>query len=269
MDIITTIIYLVLFIIMMIFVFSIGMLRTYMPRKEIILVILVAFLIGSIGGALFLEPIYNEIPSVAGVVEKNMPNTDETLYLDLSSSNDINELRQNLSQTEGFKSFEEDSITISLWSFTDVEKAYFEDIIGNIDSHYKNYTVNSSGKIDIEIDDNYSSSQALKSFSDWYKLVYGDSLAYAQIHAKLVIESSAFDQFQQNLLDRGIVANGMEGPIQSSIDSHNSTTTMSSTKFVLITGALGVIVALIGIYFDSVVVYYRRLRKFSKEKKKR
>ena len=74
MNIITTIIYLVLFIIMMVFVFSIGMLKQYMPKKEVILVILVAFLIGSIGGAFFLDPIYDELPNVVSVIEKSMPN---------------------------------------------------------------------------------------------------------------------------------------------------------------------------------------------------
>ena len=42
MDIITTIIYIILFIIMMIFVFSMGMLKRYMPRREVLLVLLVA-----------------------------------------------------------------------------------------------------------------------------------------------------------------------------------------------------------------------------------
>jgi hypothetical protein len=70
---------------MMIFVFSIGMLKQYMPKREVLLVLAVAFLIGSIGGAFFLDPIYDELPSMVGMVEKNMPNNEETLYLDLSS----------------------------------------------------------------------------------------------------------------------------------------------------------------------------------------
>ena len=73
MDIITTIIYIVLFIIMMVFVFSIGMLRRYMPRREVFLVLGVAFLIGAIGGAFFLDPIYDELPEVVSIVERNMP----------------------------------------------------------------------------------------------------------------------------------------------------------------------------------------------------
>ena len=99
-------------------------------------------------------------------------------------------------------------------------------------------------------------------------MVYGDTLSYAQVHAKLVIASSALDQFEQNLMDRGIVASHIEGPVQNRINDTNSSM-VSSTQFVLISGVIGVIVALIGIFFDSVVVYYRRFRKFVTEKKKR
>ena len=253
---------------MMVFVFSIGMIRKYMPRKDALFVILVAFLIGSIGGAFFLEPIYKEVPSVLHTVEKSMPNNEETLYLDLSSSNDLNELENALSNTKGFKSYSENSISITLWSFNDAEQSYFKEIVGNIDDNYKNYTVDPSGVITIELPDNYSASKALKSFSDWYKLVYGDSLSYAQVHSKLVIDASHLDDFKKVLLDRGIVASKMEGPVQDSLDSANASM-VSDTNFVLITGGIGVVVAIMGIYFDSVVVYYRRLRKFMKTKRKR
>ncbi len=251
----------------MVFVFSVGMIRKYMPKKEILLVILVAFLIGSIGGAFFIEPIYQEMPSVVTTVEKKMPNNEETLYLDLSSSNDLAELENNLSHTDGFKSYDEESISITLWSFTDTEKAYFEEIVGNIDDHYKNYTVNSSGTITIELDNNYSAKNALKSFSDWYKLVYGDSIAYAQVHSKLVIDASHLDEFEKNLLARGIVATKMEGPIHDSLNNTNATM-VSDTNLVLATGILGIVVDVFGIYFDSFVVYYRRLRKFMKNKRR-
>ena len=171
MDIITSIIYIVLFIIMMAFVFSIGMLRNYMPKREVLLVLAVAFFIGAIGGAFFLEPIYQELPAMASAVESNMPNNEETLYLDLSSSIDTNQLRSDLSSMEGFKSFDETSVSIPMWSFNEQEHAYFDSIVGNIDSHYEKYNV-TSNSIKIELAENYTASEALKSFSDWYKLVY-------------------------------------------------------------------------------------------------
>lgn len=268
MDMIIAIIYVILFIVMMIFVFSIGMLRQYMPKREILLVLVVAFLIGAIGGAFFLEPIYEELPSVVSMVEQNVPGNEETLYLDLSSSINMNELRENLSNTEGFISFEETGITIPLWKFNDREMEYFNYVLGNIDSHYKHYNVTKDGKLEIELEDNYTSYEALKSFSDWYRLVYGGSLSYAQVHAVLVISSSSVDTFQQNLLDHGIVPSRMEGPVQNTLNETNSTL-MPSYQFVAITGVVGVIVALFGIYFDSFGVFTRRFNKFMREKRKR
>lgn len=268
MDIIVAIIYVVLFIIMMVFVFSIGMLRNYMPKKEIVLVLAVAFLIGAIGGAFFLEPIYEELPSVVSMVEKNVPGNEETLYLDLSSSINMNELKKDLESTEGFISFKETSITIPLWKFNDREIEYFNYVLGNIDSHFKHYNVTKEGMLQIELEDNYSSYEALKSFSDWYKLVYGGSISYAQVHAELIVDSSSVDQFDQLLLDKGIVASNRSGPVQDSVENTNSTMLPNYT-FVLITGVVGVIVAVLGIYFESFGIFTRKSKKFIREKRKR
>ncbi|MBQ2832167.1 MAG: hypothetical protein IJE64_06470 [Methanobrevibacter sp.] len=268
MDIIVAIVYIILFIIMMVFVFSIGMLRNYMPKKEIILVLVVAFLIGAIGGAFFLEPIYEELPAMASMVEKNVPGNEETLYLDLSSSTDITELKENLSATEGFISFKETSITIPLWKFNEREMKYFNSVIGNINSHFKDYNVTEDGKIEIAIEENYSSYDALKSFSDWYKLVYGDTLSYAQIHAELVVSSASLDTFEHDLLERGIVASNQSGPVQDTLNNTNSSM-IPNTHFILITGAFGVVVALIGIYYESFGVFTRKFKKFMREKRKR
>ena len=266
MDIITTVIYVALFIIMMVFVFAIGTLKQFMPRREILLVLLVAFLIGSIGGAFFLEPIYNELPSVASTVEKNLPNNQETLYLDLSSSIDTDMLRDNLSKTDGFVSFDENSVSIPMWSFNQKEHDYFERIVGNIDSHYKHYNV-TENNINIVLEDNYTSSQALKSFSDWYKLVYGETISYAQIQAVLVVDSYSLDNFEKILLDNGIVASRIEGPIQDSLNNTNSSM-LTNIEFTLVCGVVGVVVAILGIYIDSVIPAYRRVRKPRKRRKR-
>ena len=268
MDMIIAIIYVILFIIMMVFVFSIGMLRNYMPKKEIVLVLVVAFLIGAIGGAFFLEPIYEELPSVVSIVEKNVPGNEETLYLDLSSSINLDELKDEMEKMDGFKSFKETSITIPLWKFNDREIKYFNYVLGNIDSHFNHYNVTKDGKLEIELEDNYSSYEALKSFSDWYKLVYGGTLSYAQVHAELVVDSSSVDDFDQYLLNKGVVASNRSGPVQDSVDATNSSM-ISNTYFVLVTGAVGVIVAVIGIYYESFGISVRKFKKFISEKRKR
>jgi hypothetical protein len=231
-------------------------------------VLVAAFIIGAIGGAFFLEPIYQEVPSAVGLVEKNIPGNEETMYLDLSSSINMNELKSELESTEGFISFKETGITIPLWKFNEQEYEYFNSILGNIDSHYKHYNVTEDGKLEIELEDNYSSYDALKSFSDWYRLVYGGSISYGQVHAELVADSASVDEFKEVLLNKGIVPSKMEGPIQDTLND-TSASLLPSYQFVLITGVVGVIVALLGIYYESFGVFSRRFKKFITKKPKR
>ena len=268
MEIITTIIYIVLFIILMVFVFSIGMLRPFMPKKEMVLVLVVAFFIGTLGGAFFLTPIYSDVPEIVSSIEKLNPSNEETLYLDVSSSTDINKLRSDLLEIDGVKSVEETGITISMWKFSDQEEDYFNYAVPNVDSHFDNYTVNkTTGTIYIALD-NYSSSQALKVFSDWYKLVFGGPITYAQVHIKVVASSSSLDEVESTLLEKGIVASSIDGPVYNSVNSTNSSM-LSNTEFSLACGGFGVVVGLIGVYYDSFVVGYRRFKRFMRTKKKR
>lgn len=265
MDILTAAIYIVLFIIMMIFIFSIGMLKPFMPKKEVALVLACAFVIGCIGGVFFLSPLYDEVPEVVSTFEKVVPTNNETMFLDLSSASDIDGLKENLTKMDGIYSFEETGITFYMWHFTDKEMDWMNSVLQNLDSNYKNFTINESGRIDIDLKPGYDAMDGLKSFSGWYTEVYEGTISYAQVHVKVVLSSSAFDSVSDYLLQRGIVPSKVEGPIQDSINQTN-TTMLNYGEFVLLSGGIGVIVALMGIYFDNVVVLFRKL-KIGKRKK--
>lgn len=259
MDILMTIVYIILFIITMVFVFSIGMLRPFMPRNEIILVLVCAFIIGCLGGAFFLTPLYDEMPEIASTIEKAIPNHNETMYLDISSASDVDGLKDNLTSMDGVYSFEITGITFYMWHFTDKELRYMNSVLPNIDKNYKNFTVNESGKVDIDLNPGYDYNKALRSFSNWYELVYASTLSYAQLHIKIVLSTSSIDSVKDYLLERSIVPTKMEGPVQDSINQTN-TSMLSNTEFVLVSGGVGVVVALMGVYFDNVVVVFRKIK---------
>ena len=267
MDFIVAIIYVILFIVLMIFVFSIAMLKPFMSKKEMVLVLAVGFFIGALGGAFFLSPIYSEVTEVATAIEKVIPGNEEVLYLDLSSSTDINALRNDLSKIEGFKSFEETGITVPMWSFSDTEYAFFNSSVPNMDSHFGNYSINKTdGSVYIALK-NYSSSEALKSFADWYKENFDGPINYAQVHVKVVVSSSAYDKVKQSLLQKGIVASSVEGSVQNSIENSN-TTFLSNVQFVAICGGIGLIVSVLGLFFETFVVGRRRFKRFVRRKRK-
>lgn len=268
MDILTGIVYVVLFIIIMVFVFSIGMLKPFMPKKEVALVLVSAFIIGCLGGAFFLTPLYEEVPEFISTVEKIVPNGNETMYLDISSASDIGGLKENITHMDGVSSFEVTGITFYMWQFTDKEMDYMNAVLENIDQNYKNFTVNESGRIDIDLMPGYDANSAMQSFSNWYKNVYAGTLSYAQVHVKIVLSPSAIDSVSEYLLKKGIVPTKMEGPVQDTIEKTNSTL-LSNNEFVLISGVIGVAVALMGIYFDKVVVVFRKMKKSNRSGRRR
>ena len=83
-----------------------------------------------------------------------------------------------------------------------------------------------------------------------------------------MVDSSQLDKFEQALLDKGIVASSIDGPIQDSLNNTNASM-LSNIEFTLVCGVVGVIVAVAGIYMDSIVPAYRRFKKFLRTKRKR
>ena len=59
----------------------------------------------------------------------------------------------------------------------------------------------------------------------------------------------------------------MEGSIQDSVD-HSNTTMVSNTQFVIVCGGIGVLVAVLGLFYESVVVGKRRFNRFLRKKKR-
>ncbi|MDL2271278.1 hypothetical protein LJC03_05700 [Methanobrevibacter sp. OttesenSCG-928-I08] len=264
MDILTSILFIALFIILMVFVFSMGILTPLIGKREIVLVLISGLIIGSLGGAFFLNPVYEELPNVVSTFETMSFNNEETLYFDVSSTK-IDNLQKNLSSIEGVKSFEYTGITVNLWKLTEKDVNYINSSLGAIDPNYKSWNVSPSGNVDITIENGTDPLSALKSISDWIKLVYSESISYGQVHLKVVVQSSEVQKVKDLLLEDNIVPYKTEGPVSES-KAKTEASMLNYNEFVILSGVFGIIVALFGVYFDNIVVYYRKFRRFVKER---
>ena len=84
----------------------------------------------------------------------------------------------------------------------------------------------------------------------------------------MVVSSASLGEFEDALLERGIVATHIEGPTQNVVNQTNQSM-ISDNEFILVSGVVGVMVSVVGIYFDAVVVSYRKFKKFLNKKVKR
>ena len=260
MEILVGILFIILFIIIMVFVFSIAMLTKIIGNKEILLIIVSSFIIGCIGGASFLYPIYEEMPEVMSVVETLGPGNEEIFYMDVSSIK-LDTLKNILSNADGVKSFEITGISFNMWKFTEREYNHFNSSIARMSPDYESWSISENGRIDINITKDADTNAALKAFSEWYKVNYGGSILYAEIHAIVVVESSQMQNVKDDLLEENLVPSRSTGPVSDSIE-HTKASMMGFNEFTLLSGVFAIFISLIGIYFDALAVYYRRVRRF-------
>ena len=261
-----SIVYIILFIIIMVVVFSMGMLVKIIDRKEIIILLASSFIIGIIGGMFFLYPVYEDVPYVTGYFNSLNPDNEEKLYLDISSIK-LENLLNTISNTDGIKSYEITGITFHLWRLTDSEVSYLNNRIGYIDDNYVSWNVTNAGVIDIKIKNGTDPLQALKSFSDWYKLVYGDNIKYGQVYITLVVKSSEVENVKVVLFEDKIVPINSEGPVEDSINNTKESM-LNYNEFAFVTGIFSMLIAVLGIYYDTMVVYYRKFLRFINNKRK-
>ena len=190
MDILISIIFIILFLVVMIFVAGIGLVKPFMPKKEILLVFIAAFVIGSIAGAFFLVPVYNDLPEIISTVDKYIPTNEEVVELEVPYTTNPDSLMSEIKTQDGVKSAKVTGITMYVSKLTGTEAATIEHALSVLDSSYDSYNVNKSGKIYVALKDNASVSQSLQSFSNWYELVYSGKIGSASIHYEIVISSS-------------------------------------------------------------------------------
>ena len=250
MDLLSSIVYIVLFVVLMIFVFSMGLLTPISERKDILSVLAIGFIVGLVGGAFFLTPIYQDIPAFVGSVQEALGGT-ETMTIEISPSVNYTKVMDELQKKEGVISVINKGIYVKTDPFPEDRKKLIEDRLVILDENFKSFHVNETGEIDINFTNGYNPKTAIKKLSDWLMYTGGINLRYSLIQVELVVKSGSVDEITQYLHSNAIVVSSVSGSVQNAINNTEDIM-VDDTGVILISGVIGVIVALISIYYDNI-----------------
>lgn len=265
MDVITAIVYIILFIVLMIFVFSMGLLTPIIGKKDIISVLAIGFIVGLVGGAFFITPIYQEIPNVVGSFEETFTGENERINIEVSPIVDLNKLLTNLNKTEGVISVLNKGVVIKTDPFSNNRKKIIEEKIPVVDKDFKNFSVNESGIIAINVTEGHNPNTAIKTLGDWLMYTGEINIRYSIIHLQIVAKPSNVDDIVNYLHSENIVVTSVEGPVQSSVNNTKSSM-LDNNLVIILSGIIGVIVALISIFLDEITPILKRfINRFRKK----
>jgi len=258
MEIITSIIFIVLFIILLIFIFSLALITPMEEMKTVSSIVAMGFVIGIIGGAFLIAPVYEELPSVAGSIQ-NLFGESEKVYIEVSTKSNVNSLKKQIEGIDGVRSVENDGLYLETTSFSEERKKIIEEKIPLIDDNFKSWKVDSSGKIQINLTENYDPENAVKILSEWLVFTADIQTKFSIVKLKINVEPGKVDNVLNFLNSQGIVVSSVEGPVQEAVE--NTKVNMLDTNIIIfLMGLLGVLLALFGIYYDEIVRYLKELR---------
>ncbi len=251
MESIAVTIMIVLFVVLMVFVFSTALLTPIIGKKNLLFVVGLGFIVGIIGGAFFIAPIMDDIPGIATSFYLSTSNDVEKLNVDVSTNLDVNQFAESASKINGVKSLQVTGITLKTTQFSDKWKSILTNRIAVANKGIKSAEVKSNDTIDIQLNPGVNPQEVIKKLDNWLMLVGAIDIKYSLAHASVQVESGKVYDVS-NELSKDAVVTGIEGPTQDKI-IYIKSIIPDKTNVIILCGFIGMFVGLAGVFIDTLL----------------
>ena len=263
MDLITGIIYIILFLIIMVFAFSMGILSPYVGRKEIVSIILIGFVLGAIGGYFFIDPIYDESPYIIGNAQGLFTLDSEVINLNIPSTSNISDITYKISNLNGVNSVSTNGFELKTGFIKNSTKTYVENHL-RADPEIKSFNV-TNNSVTVDLKNPARSTTTLGSLVNWLSNRAGVGSEFAYVHIQVHVNSNDVVDVRDYLKENDYNIISIEGPVQNTI--HYVEDHLAPTYVIIfISGLVGVAVAIAGVFVEPLTKFTRRFKKDQKEK---
>lgn len=246
MDFLTSIIYVIIFIVIMVFVFSAGLLTPMIGKKNIIIVGIVGFIIGVIGGGFLIIPIYQDLPYLIGDIHSVVDPNHEVLKVSVSSKGDLNQSIEVIKSMKGFKSLKETGFKILTTSFSTNRKKFIENYLSQ---RYNSYEVDPSGVVKVFINKSFDLNE-VNNLSQWLHYTGAITTLSSSIYFDVNVNALDVVENTNNFNKENIIVESVMGPVQDTI---NFVKSKSDDKYLLlVTGIIGLLIAMLGSFWDTI-----------------
>ena len=258
MDLITGIIFLILFLIIMVFAFSMGILSPYVGRREILSIILIGFVLGAIGGYFFIDPIYDESPYVIGNIQGMFSMDSEVINLNIPSTSNISDITNKINNLTGVNSVTTNGFELKTGFIKNTTKIYVENYLRS-DPEIESFKV-TNNSVTVDLKNDASSTTTLGSLVNWLSNKAGVGSEFAFVHIQVHVDANEVTEVRDYLKDNDYNIISIEGPVQSTIH-YLYDHLLPTYAVMIITGLIGVGVAIAGIFVEPLTKFTRRFKK--------
>jgi len=253
MDTLTVILMLGLFLLVLVFIFSTALLTPLIGKRNILFVILLGFTVGAVGGAFFIAPVFDDIPAMAdSLFRATSTGTD---VVGINASTNIN-----TKKIDGVQSVQSNGITIKTDPMSDAWQSTFISRIPEQNSNVTSVTIPSNDTMVLEVKNGSDPQDIINGLQTWMMFVSGINIKYSIVNITLNVQSSKLNQVMSQLPQGEIVITDVSGPTEKNIQSISNMMPAKS-NIILFCGLLGMVTGLAGMFIDSILNIFERVRK--------
>ncbi len=267
MDALTIIIMLVLFVLAMLFVFSTALLTPYIGKKNLISVIVLGLIVGLAAGAFLLSPIVDDIPDFTRtLIEESVDGTDQ-IELDLSTNGNLTQIIQNISSINGVEKIDYTGILIKIDEDfdSDTEKTLLTNALNESNENITDVVEKENNTFLVEIKEGGDPQNVLGSIYNTFSHETYTHLRYTSMQANATVKANNVTRIMDELSKNDVVILNVSGPTETQNAAINQLIP-TGTDVILLSGVLGVLVAIAGFFVDTLITYINKFRKKRKKK---
>jgi hypothetical protein len=259
METIFDLVMILLFFLLLAFVFSTAILTPLIGKKNFLFVIGIGFVVGLIGGAFFIAPVYDDIPDMARALYQSTSSQPESIKVNISTDSNVNQAIADIKKIDGVKKVEGGLIIIKTSPMSNVVQKSLESRIPIVNNNVTSAKVESNNTIVIQIKPGSNPTDVINMLKGWLMLVSGINVNYSIVQVSAIVDASKVDEVLQKLPQGEVVVAGVNGPIENEIESLKESMP-SESSIVLFCGFLGIITGLVGMFIDSIMRVIKRIK---------
>ncbi|OPX57437.1 MAG: hypothetical protein A4E25_02338 [Methanobacterium sp. PtaB.Bin024] len=242
----------ILFFVLMAFIFSTALLTPLIGKKNFLFVVGLGFIVGLIGGAFFIAPVYDDLPDMVRGIYMSTSDEQEIITINISTDSDVNKAIEEVKQIPGVLSVKSGEITVKTTTISDDWKSSLESRMTTVNSNITSANIISNDTIMVQIKPGSDPTDVIKKLDDWMVLVSGVDIRFSIVEVQVVVDASQVDSVVEQLPQGEVVVTGISGPVENEIQTLKQSLP-SNNNIILFCGLLGVIVGLVGMFIDSII----------------
>ena len=267
MDTLAVILMLGLFLLVLVFIFSTALLTPLIGKRNILFVILLGFIVGAVGGAFFIAPVFDDIPIMADSLFHATSTGTDVVEINASTNINITNFIENTKKIDGVQSVQSNGITLKTDPMSNAWQSTFINRIPEQNANITSVKIPSNDTMVLEVKNGSDPQNVINGLQTWMMFVSGLSIKYSIVNITLNVQSSKLNQVMSQLPQGEIVVTDVSGSTEKYIQSISHMMPAKS-DIILFCGLLGMITGLAGMFIDSILNIFERVRKMISELKR-